>query len=58
MEMPIRQSIAEGTMNNRKTKSEFIDDMVAADGGIRGYHRAIRRKWAVLGILVISAVFM
>ena len=45
-------------MNNRKTKSEFIDDMVAADGGIRGYHRAIRRKWAVLGILVIITVFM
>ena len=32
--------------------------MVAADGGIRGYHRAIRRKWAVLGILVIITVFM
>ena len=45
-------------MSNKRKKNEFIGDMVAADGGIQGYHRAIRRKWYVLGVLVIITLFM
>ena len=45
-------------MSNKRKKNEFIGDMVAADGGIQGYHRAIRRKWYVLGVLVIISLFM
>ncbi len=39
--------------------SSLRDDIIEADGGIKGYHRTIRRKWIIIaGLFVVMLCLM
>lgn len=41
-------------MVETKVRSESLkEDIISADGGIRAYHKSIRKKWAILCVLAV-----